>query len=185
MAGVRAGDRALLQELGDLLLAGLRRGFPAQRAARLHAEDFVQEALMQIHAKIDTFRFQSRFTTWAHTIATRIALAEMRRARWKDCSLETLEQRAEQTLVGAWADAPQEPLALRALRQAIADDLTPRQRTALYALLAEMPLDQIAQTLGLKRNALYKVLHEARKRLKQALVRRGIKQVNTEETLRA
>src|SRR5256885_8556496 len=54
------------------------------------AEDFAQDATLRVLANLDSFRGDSRFTTWATKVAVRIAISEMRRARYKDFSLDAL-----------------------------------------------------------------------------------------------
>ncbi len=146
------------------------RGFTKNKAAKLHLDDFAQEAIIQVHARIDSYQFQSRFLTWAQSIAVNIALTEIRRARWKDCSLEDLERGARETF--ATPDtrvSGSDTGILQMLNRAINESLSAKQQTAIYSLLAGVPLDQIARTLNLNRNALYKLLHDSRRRLKQQL----------------
>jgi RNA polymerase sigma-70 factor (ECF subfamily) len=146
-------------------------------------EDFVQDALLRILANLDTFRGESRFTTWAQKIAVRVAFTELRRQRWKDISLQDLlpedsfdftpevlsdpspdpEKRANQTMLAEM------------IQEMIAEDLTDRQRTAIMAIMVGgMPLEEVAQRMDTNRNALYKLIHDARQRLKQSLLSRGM-----------
>src|SRR5512143_502656 len=87
-----APDEQALLDLRTLLVRGL--GFaladrlPADPAAVV--EDFVQDAMLKILRSLDTFRGDSRFTTWAQKIAVRVALTELRRRRWRDVALEDL-----------------------------------------------------------------------------------------------
>src|SRR3990170_8448976 len=86
-----------LEDLRAVLMRGLR----AALAARVNgdvdalAEDFAQEALLKILASLETFRGESRFTTWAQRIAVHVAFSELRRRRWKDVPLQTLIETAE------------------------------------------------------------------------------------------
>lgn len=146
------------------------------------AEDFVQEALLQIQAKLDQFQGLSKFTTWASKIAVRQALAELRRARWRDFSLDALMGEAEFTpsflVQSTGPGRPEQSVLQGEAMQAVADvinqELTERQRAALIALVVQgVSMDVVAQELGTNRNALYKLLHDARKRLKQRLTERG------------
>ena len=153
-------------------------------------EDFVQEALLRITAKLDTFRGESRFTTWAQKIAVRVALSELRRKRWQDVSLDALTGRemgievvphflADES-AGPEQQAMQSTL-LEQLERIIAEELTERQRRALVAVqIHGMPLEELARRMGTNRNALYKLLHDARKRLKARLLAHG---VSTQEML--
>jgi RNA polymerase sigma-70 factor (ECF subfamily) len=154
----------------------------ADSEIEIMAEDFVQEALLQIQAKLHQFEGRSKFTTWASKIAVRQALAELRRARWRDFSLESLTGESEFTpsflVQEGGRGLPQQTAlqseALQAVAQVINEELTNRQRAALIALTVQgVSMDVVAERLGTNRNALYKLLHDARKRLKQRLAERG------------
>ena len=145
-------------------------------------DDFVQEALLQIRANLGQFAGRSKFTTWASKIAVNAALAELRRARWRDFSLDDLMGDAEFTpaflVQGAGPGSPETSAvrseALEAVAAAINEELTPRQRAALIALTVQgIPPDVVAEQLQTNPNALYKLLHDARKRLRERLAARG------------
>jgi len=146
------------------------------------AEDFVQDTLLQIRAKLEQFEGRSKFTTWAGKIAVHQALGELRRARWRDFSLDSLIGESDFTpsfLVNeADPDAPDRAVeraeTMRAVAEVINEELSERQRAALVALMVEgVPMDVVADRLGTNRNALYKLLHDARKRLRSRLEDRG------------
>lgn len=146
------------------------------------ADDFAQEALLLVRANLDQFAGRSKFTTWASKIAVNVALAELRRARWRDFSLDQLVENAEfspATLVaGSGQELPAisavQSEALQAVATAINEELTPRQRAALIALtLQGAPPDIVAEQLDTNPNALYKLLFDARKRLRTRLAARG------------
>jgi RNA polymerase sigma-70 factor (ECF subfamily) len=137
-----------------------------------------QEATVRVLAAFGTFRGESRFTTWATTVAVRLALTNLRHACWKDISIEA--QLASGRSSGASRDPAAGPaqVAERAeLRDAVArvlsDDLTGRQREALVAAIDGMPLAELATRLGTNLNAVYKLTHDARRRLKAGLEARG------------
>jgi RNA polymerase sigma-70 factor, ECF subfamily len=138
-------------------------------------EDFVQEALLKILGNLDSFRGESRFTVWAHKICVRTAFAEMRRSRWRDVSLEdVIDRQGEGAL--ASSDPIMDPerataksIMLADFRRYMEEDLTEKQRVALLASLGGMPLDAIADRMDTNRNALYKLLYDARKRLKRRM----------------
>jgi RNA polymerase sigma-70 factor (ECF subfamily) len=147
-------------------------------------EDFAQDALVKILASLDGFRGESRFTTWARKIAVRVAFTELRRRRWKDVSLQGLLDKYGDgdftpALLADSSPAPPE-LAMQGmvaelLRELIENELTARQRDAMTAVMAgHMPLEEVARRMGTNRNALYKLLHDARLRLKQLLEMRGL-----------
>ncbi len=178
---------AALAELRLTLLDALR-AFLAKQAlsgeeARQLAEDCAQDSLILIEAKLAGFRGESRFTTWAYAIAARVALGELRRRRWRRAALEKAE------LGGALPDWPIDPpgperslqqrQAWALLIEAIDHALTPLQRKALVAhAFQDMPLDLVAEWLGSNRNSLYKLIHDARKRLKAALSAKGVTQAD-------
>jgi len=138
-------------------------------------EDAVQDGLIRILDRLESFRGDSRFVTWAMTITVRGVWTELRRHRWKDVSLDgLLESRGDAVfdLVGERAESQprveQSALVAR-VHEAIQEDLTEKQRTALLAELEGMPQEEIARRMGSQRNALYKLVHDARKRLKRSL----------------
>jgi RNA polymerase sigma-70 factor (ECF subfamily) len=147
--------------------------------ARHLAEDCTQEAILIIQSKLGDFRGESRFMTWAYSIAIRVVLGELRRRRWQETKIERAQ--LGQALP-AWPI--QEPGPERSLQQReawtlltrlIGTKLTPLQRTALVAHAFQgMPLDEVAEWMGSNRNNLYKLIHDARKRLKQALLEEGV-----------
>lgn len=182
-----AGRReAALAELRPLLLNGLRRGLvdyvnTAGPEFAALAEDFVQEALLKILDNLESFRGESQFTTWAHKVAVRVALSELRHKQWQDRSLDALLS-AETVVTFQPADAAPTPdlsaeqrdLAA-VLHRLIEETLTEKQRTALQLVpIGQMPIAEAAERLGMTRNALYKLLHDARLRLKQRLAEEGL-----------
>ena len=81
-----------IEDLRGILVRGLRYSLSTRIQGELEmlVEDFTQDALIRILDKLDTFRGESKFTTWAQKIAVRVAYSELRRQRWKDISLEDL-----------------------------------------------------------------------------------------------
>lgn len=146
-------------------------------------EEVTQETLLRVLDQIDTFEGRSQFTTWVHKIAIRIALTELRRKRWRDTSLDELTENEDipppQGLLEDTQAGP-ENLAERAdmlqhVRRVIDEELTDRQRKALTMLaIQEMSMEDAARKLKTNRNALYKLLHDARLRLKNRLAMEDI-----------
>lgn len=141
-------------------------------------EDVVQDALVKILDSLDQFEGRSQFTTWATTIATRTAFTEMRRRRWRDTSLDQLLDSEVTQGVDAPASSNVQSLVekadfVKAMYQGINDHLTEKQRTALLAELRGMPMEEIGRLTGCSRNTIYKVTHDARKRLKKFLIEAG------------
>jgi RNA polymerase sigma-70 factor, ECF subfamily len=171
-----------LADLYELLVRGLRAALGG-RAGGVDAniEDFAQEALIKIINNLDSFRGESRFTTWAKKIAMNVALTELKRRRWRDVSLQDLLDRRTATGRGlADPDLTPEQVAfqnmvLARLRDIIDEELTDRQREAVVAVILEgMPIAEVARRMGTNQNALYKLLHDARKKLKLRMEAAGI-----------
>lgn len=148
------------------------------------AQDLAQDATLRVVNNLDAFRGESRFTTWANKIAVRIAISELRRSRYRDFSLDDLTTdndfiSATSSLVG---EAPPNPetAAERSnitaiLNDALKNALTPRQYQALVAVaLNNVPMDIVAAQMNTNRNALYKLIHDARRKLRQYLEEQGL-----------
>lgn len=146
------------------------------------SQDFAQESVLVVLQKLDQFQGRSRFTTWAAKIAVHQALGELRRARWRDVSLQAITQdgRFEPEFFRRMASHNPEASAIQqeaiaVVMDVIENELSPRQRRALYArMVLGMPSSMLAEELGLTHNALYKLIHDARKRLKARLHARGL-----------
>jgi RNA polymerase sigma-70 factor, ECF subfamily len=168
------GREAAVADLRILLVRGLRAALRGRLGvADPSVEDFAQEALIKILANLDSFRGESRFTVWSQKIAVRVAFAEMRRLRWRDVSLEGAIQAHERPEpADATEDTEREAtcnVLMAQLRGFISEELTKRQRTALLAAMGGMPMEVVAIRMGSNRNAVYKLLHDARKRLKRRM----------------
>jgi RNA polymerase sigma-70 factor (ECF subfamily) len=144
------------------------------------AEDFAQEALLQIRAKLHTFRGKSKFTTWAYPFVINAAAAELRRHRWRNLSMEALVGDGEVPLGSFLSDlqvpdpetsASRENV-LALIRHTITEELTERQRFALVNVhFHGMPMSEVARELDSTPNNVYKLIHDARKKIKGALLR--------------
>ena len=167
---------AALADLRPVLLKALRITLAPRvdRGADALAEDLAQQALLQVRDRIDQFRGDARFTTWAQKVAVRLAFSELRRKRWEDVPLDAVVADPPSAPEPQADEALEEAEAVATVRRLIAQELTDRQRTALEAVLAGMPLEEVARRLDTNRNALYKLLHDARQRLKRALEAHGI-----------
>ena len=177
-------DNDALTDLREIILRGLRASLSNKINTDLDAitEDFAQDALLKILKSIDTFRGESRFTTWAQKIAIHVAYTELRRRRWKDISLQEIVETPEgeeytPAILTDPASNPEQEVTQNnifdIIYNMIESDLTDRQQTAIIAILqGGMPIDQVADKLDTNRNALYKLIHDARKRLQQSLMDR-------------
>ncbi len=147
------------------------------------AEEVTQETLLRVLDQMHTFEGRSQFTTWVHKIAIRIALTELRRKRWQDSSLDEMLDDEEMPVSPSILEdsrATPEQITERSdmmerVRRVIDEELTDRQRRALIMLgMQGMPMEEAARRLNTNRNALYKLLHDARLRLKQRLQTEGL-----------
>ncbi len=178
---------AALEDLRAIILRGLpyalSRWLPSSAPQfESLAEEVAQDTLLRVLDQLHTFEGRSQFTTWVHKIAIRIALTELRRKRWQDSSLEEMvdneDMPAPARLLQDQRVTP-ETLAERAdllarIRRIVDEELTERQRKALVMLgMQGLPMEETAKKLNTNRNALYKLLHDARLRLKKRLQGEG------------
>ncbi|MGF1583185.1 MAG: RNA polymerase sigma factor [Gemmataceae bacterium] len=162
----------------------LERGLRASLANRLGndaslLDDIVQEALLKILDKLHTFQGKSRFTTWSMSVAVRVAITELRRRHWKDVSLNEVSGDADynpheavDSSLSPEQQTTQQEI-LQKMRELIQTQLTEKQKNVLVAELQGMPQEEIARRTGSNRNAIYKLMHDARKRLKKGLEAAG------------
>jgi RNA polymerase sigma-70 factor (ECF subfamily) len=190
LATLRSSDARTHAEavgrLHELLLRAARfevrrRSGAAPHVGREQLDDVAHQsahdALVAVLAKLDDFRGESRFTTWAYKFALLEAGVKMRRRAWNDREV-TLEPAGWPAFADPRAsphhDAQMAEL-LAAVGEAIAEDLTPHQREVLVAVtLDDVPIDVLAERLQTTRGALYKTLHDARRRLRACLAERGL-----------
>jgi RNA polymerase sigma-70 factor (ECF subfamily) len=182
-----APDReAAIAELHALLLSAagfeVRRraaSLPHLRGGELDdiAAQSADDALVAVLAKLDGFRGASRFTTWAYKFALLEAATAMRRRAWQGHEIPVVDEH--------WsllAHAGPSPVAqaetsqlLRAIAAAIEAELTPHQREVLVMLAVDgVPIDVLAHRLSTTRGALYKTLHDARRKLRRHLAADGV-----------
>ncbi len=144
--------------------------------------DFAQESVLIILRKLDQFQGRSKFTTWAAKIAVHQALSELRRARWRDISLQAVTQDGayepdflhREEAVSPEGSAIQKE-AMDTVMAVMRNELSERQSRALYArLVLGVPAAVLAEEMGVSNNTLYKLIHDARKRLKARLLERGL-----------
>lgn len=149
------------------------------------SEDMAQDAVLRVLENLDTFRGDSQFTTWAIRIAVRVAISDLRRARYRDFSLDDLTADGDFLPATANPVAGEKPVGperaaeqadvLEKIRAALSDVLTERQFQALYAVAVKgVSMDVLAEELGTNRNALYKLLHDARRKLRQHFQDEGL-----------
>lgn len=191
LADLRAGGDRQAQALEDLR-AIILRGLPYAIAGRLDpnspesealTEEVAQETLMNVLKYLDTFEGRSQFTTWVHKIAVRAALTELRRVRWREVPLPelTMDDEADSSYreMPDPQASPEEQVSraemMKRVNRIIMKELTDKQRQALMAVAMQgMPLEEAARRMGTNRNALYKMMHDARLRLKKRMEQEGM-----------
>jgi RNA polymerase sigma-70 factor, ECF subfamily len=149
------------------------------------ANQAADDALVSILARLDSFRGASRFTTWAYKFALLEAAVKLRRRAWQGREVP-LEPETWSLFASAGIEPDQsaeQSELLDTLQRAIADVLSPHQRRVLVALaLNGVPIDVLAERLNTTRGALYKTLHDARRKLRSHLEKQGLSLETLEET---
>jgi RNA polymerase sigma-70 factor, ECF subfamily len=170
---------ALLLRAARFECARRRPALPHLRGNDLDdiANQAADDALVSVLARLDDFRGASRFTTWVYKFALLEAAVKLRKRSWQGREVP-LEPETWSLFSSAGLDpeheAEQSEL-LTTLQEAIADVLTPHQRRVLVSLaLNGVPIDVLAERLSTNRNALYKTLHDARRKLRKHLDERGL-----------
>ena len=148
------------------------------------AQQSADDALLAVLSKLDDFRGDSRFTTWAYKFALFEAGAKIRRRAWQGREVQ-MEPEGWSLLAHRGA-TPQEDVEtaelLAALQDAVTTELTPHQREVLVAVtLNDVPIDVLAERLNTTRGALYKTIHDARHKLRGALAARGLRATDTDD----
>jgi RNA polymerase sigma-70 factor (ECF subfamily) len=179
---------AALVELHALLLRAARFEVNRRRTSSPHlrgsdyddlAQQSADDALVAILRKLGDFRGDSRFTTWAYKFALYEAAANVRKRAWQGREIP-LKAETWPLIVDEHQRSAQQSVettdVLAALGEAIDGELSPHQREVLVAItLNGVPIDVLAERLNTTRGALYKTLHDARQKLRAALLARGMR----------
>ena len=165
---------AALSDLRELLLLGLTSALKS-RADFVESilDDVVQDSLVRILRSLGQFQQRSRFVTWATAIAIRVGFTELRKRRWRDVSLDALVLDTGFEPASPATFAPEQRAIIDAMYRVIATELTEKQRTVLLAEIKGMAQVEIARQMGSNLNAVYKLGHDARHRLKRGLEQAG------------
>ena len=177
---------AAIDDLHALLLKAARFEIDRRRAAFPHlrgndyddlAHQSADDALVAVLSKLDDFRGDSRFTTWAYKFALLEAGVKVRRRAWQ--GREVPLEPETWALIAEDRSTPHQDVETRdeftALRSAIESDLSRHQRDVLLAVtLNDVPIDVLAERLNTTRGALYKTIHDARRKLRAALADREL-----------
>lgn len=180
-------QEAALADLRDQLRRALPRGMsrwlsPAHAEFNDFVEDTIQETLSQALNKLDSFEGRGQFTSWAYKIAVRLGLNELRRRKWRDVSLDYLEEGSDEIPAFQFASPEASPETqtehgqlMEKMENIIRTALTEKQRRAMVAVVVqEVPMEVVAKRMGSNRNAVYKLLHDARQKLKSELEKEGL-----------
>ena len=178
---------AALERLHDLLLRASRS--EARRRRHLYPEidgaelddlcrQAADDAVVAVTRKLEGYRGASRFTTWAYAFAVFEVSVKLRRHRWRGGVIPTADDDATWERLASGGTAAQARVEsaelMLALRRAVAEELSPRQREVFVAVaLNDVEIDVVAGQLQSTRGAVYKVLHDARRKLRVRLEREG------------
>ncbi|MCC6508481.1 MAG: sigma-70 family RNA polymerase sigma factor [Pirellulaceae bacterium] len=179
-----------IERLRSSLLRALSHSLPQRYGLSFQAEDIVQDALLKVLTSLDSFKGHSRFLTWAVVIATRVGISAVRRKYTKDISLDAIQaadrlrfERSSEARQAADDLVDQRQYLIDQLNALIESSLSDRQRLAMRGALEGIPVDELADRLSSNRNAVYKLLHDGRLKLKAALERQGITTEMVQTTL--
>jgi RNA polymerase sigma-70 factor (ECF subfamily) len=182
-------------KLHELLLKAARFEINRRRATRPHlrggdlddlAQQAADDALMAILGKLDSFRGQSRFTTWAYKFALLEAAVKIRRRDWqgREVPLESEHWAVLPSSAASPASETEEHELLGEIGRAMASELSPHQREVLVAVVLNgVPIDVLAERLSTTRGALYKTVHDARRKLRAHLASAGLRFVEETEPI--
>ncbi len=181
LTALRGGDAAqvetVVRSLQALLRGSLAKGFGRQLSEE-DLDELAQASVTRVVEKLPSFEGRSKLSTWAVSIAVNLALGELRKRKHAALSWEEVQQRgsfAEE--MGASPDVPDRSLDRRArdrvLAEAVAAVLSKRQQEALSAVLGGMEVMEVSRRMGTNRGALYKLLHDARRRLSEHFKEQG------------
>jgi len=189
LAALKAGGErrdAALSKLHRLLLRAARSeatrrlgSLPEAVRGELddHCVQAADDALMSVVSDLDTFRGDSRFTTWAYSFVIFQMSTRLRRAAWRGRHVDLRDPAWERLVARAGSAGPARAESgeiLRIIRDCVAERFTDRQRLVFEArLLHDVPIDVLAERLCSTRGAVYKTLYDARRKLRAALVDAG------------
>ncbi|HEU4808849.1 MAG TPA: sigma-70 family RNA polymerase sigma factor [Homoserinimonas sp.] len=171
-----------IRRLHELMVCAARfklsRMGEASRLGQARADEIVQssadEAVVAILARLSSFEGRSRFTTWAYKFAILNTATAVRRELWSRTTVDLSTIPEPVSRLGDPLTHVEAVALSDALRRCIAECLTPHQQRILIAVAVQgIPIDVIADRLHTTRNTVYKALHDARRRLREALIAQG------------
>lgn len=181
-------EEAAVEQLRKKLIRGLKPALHkyVDRELDQFVEDVAQDALLKVLDNIDSFRGDSKLITWAMKIAVREGLTELRRKKYDDSYIEDFRSpkedgRNELSSLTFATDFPDpeesthEQMVLQKVLNIINKDLTDKQKQAIQALMIQgLSVTVVAEQMDTNRNALYKLVHDARLKIKNQLEVEGI-----------
>lgn len=172
------------EALRGVLIRRLSRTLADQGVDPALIEDFAQDGLVRVLDGLASFRGDSKFTTWATVIALRAAYTELRRARWKDRNLDEigLDHWPADAVPTAETSLQRRSL-FTTMQRVIERQLTPHQRFAVLAKLEGVPQITLAEKLDMSTNALYKLQHDARRKLRRGILDAGFSEADVRRIL--
>lgn len=178
-------DEAAIQQLRNFLIKGLKASLYkyVDRDLNDFVEDIAQDSILKILDKYDTFRGDSKFTTWAMKVAVREGYSELRKKKYEDISLEQYSSydpdekdavEIEQNQAGP-DQVTHESMLVEKVMTIMEEELTEKQKKVIQLLMVEqIPMTVVAEKMDSNRNAIYKLVHDARMKLKNRLEVEGI-----------
>ncbi|MFD2530856.1 RNA polymerase sigma factor [Gracilimonas halophila] len=178
-------DEVAIEALRNHLVIGLRSSLYkyVKRDLNDFVEDITQDSVLKILDKLETFRGESKFTTWAMKVAVREGYSELRKKRYKDISLEQYssydpdeKQAVEIEHEQAGPDqVTHESMLVQKVMKIMEEELTDNQQKVLqHLMIDQIPMTVVAEMMDSNRNAIYKLVHDARLKLKNRLEIEGI-----------
>lgn len=178
-------DEVAIEALRNHLVVGLRSSLYkyVKRDLNDFVEDITQDTVLKILDKLNTFRGESKFTTWAMKIAVREGYTELRKKRYKDISLEEYSNfdPDEKEVVEIEHEQPgpdqvtHESMLVQKVMKMMEEELTDKQKKAIQLLMVDqISMTVVAEMLDSNRNAVYKLVHDARLKLKNRMEAEGI-----------
>jgi RNA polymerase sigma-70 factor (ECF subfamily) len=179
-------DEHAVELLREQLIRGLKPALHkyVDRELDQFVEDVAQDAILKVMDNIDSFRGDSKLLTWAMKIAVREGLTELRLKRYDDISIEDLKPDDDSREVFSLSVASDDTSPDRSLHESelvskvmkiINEELTDKQKQAINALMIQgLPVPVVVKQMDTNRNALYKLVHDARLKIKNKLELEGI-----------
>ena len=174
-----------INQLRNYLIKGLKKALykNVDKSLGQFVEDITQDSLLKILDNVDSFRGESKFTTWAMKIAIREGYTELRKKRYKDIFLQDYsnfapEEKSAVEIKEQQAEPDQithESMMVEKVMRIMEEELTDKQKKVIeFLMIEQIPMTVVAEKMNSNRNAIYKLVHDARVKLKNRLEIEGI-----------